>query len=65
MRVILERVKAKELKAGDLQTGLPNEPQDAYRFGVWGLKVVLMEIDGKELPERVAELWCDRVRYES
>jgi len=64
MTVRLERVRAKDLKAGDLQTGLPTTLEDAFGFGVWGLRIVLMQTDGKELPEDVGELWTDRVHWE-
>jgi len=64
MTVRLERVRAKDLSAGDLQAGLPTTPEDAFEFGAWGLVVVLMQTDGKDLPARIGELWTDRVHWE-
>ena len=64
MTVRLERVRAKDLKAGEMQAGLPTESERDYEFGVWGIEVVLMQTDGKDLPAHIGELWTDRVHWE-
>jgi hypothetical protein len=59
MRAVLEQVRIKELKAGDLALRDGSLPRSLY-----GLHATLMGLDGAELPEWVQEEFCQRIIVE-